>query len=117
MASPNTSRQFVEWTDWYSSDHPLPDKAKALVIEDDSNAPELLPGDRIVVDPTEGPVAGDVVVVATETGAHLLRKYRPRTGDVFEAVPTNPNYATLRSDQDGLTVVAVMIEFTRRRKR
>lgn len=91
-------------------------RAKALVIADDANSPELVPGDRIVLDPDETPRAGDIVLVSTASGEKMLRRYRPRAGAVFEAVPGNGNYATLRSDEDGLTVVAVMVEFTRRRR-
>lgn len=91
-------------------------RAKALIIGDDANSPDLLPGDRVVLDPAEAPRAGDIVLVETKAGEKMLRRYRPRTGAVFEAVPGNENYATLRSDEDGLAVVAVMVEYTRKRR-
>lgn len=91
--------------------------AKALTVTDDSMAPTITTGDRLVVDPKLCPRAGDVVIVRTTAGEYLLRSFRPRTASVFEAVPANDSYATLRSDHDGLEVVAVMVEHTRRRRR
>lgn len=90
--------------------------AKFVEMNDDSMAAEFQPGDHLLLDPETAPRAGDVVLVRTKAGEHLVRKYVPHTSRTFFARPINPDYASLSSAEDGLTVVATMIEHRRYRR-
>lgn len=85
-------------------------RAKFVRLVDDSMAPNLQPGDHVLLDPLEAPHAGDVVLVRLPSGEHFVRTFRPRTAYVFEATALNPNYQSLTSAEDGAEVVAVMVE-------
>jgi SOS-response transcriptional repressor LexA len=94
----------------------------ALVIEGDSMMPKFTPGDRIIVDPDVYPVPGDFVVARDELkNETVFKKYRP-TGtddhgnDVYELVPLNDDFPTLRSDSGRLHVIGTMIEHRISRK-
>lgn len=92
----------------------------AIELEGDSMAPQFVNGDKIVIDPDIHPEPGDFVC-ATINGAITFRKYRERgrsNGDhLFELVPMNQDWPTVRSE-DGAQVVGVMTEHrTYRRKR
>jgi SOS-response transcriptional repressor LexA len=90
--------------------------AKFLQVPDDSMAPEFAPGDHVLVDPAEAPHASDVVLVRLPSNEHFLRYFRPRTAYVFDAVPGNQNYLALKSTDDGVIVVGVMVEHRRYRR-
>ena len=50
--------------------------AFALIVEGDSMAPEVMPGDRVVFAPNEEPRNGDIVVARLrESGAVLLKRF------------------------------------------
>jgi SOS-response transcriptional repressor LexA len=96
--------------------------AVALRIKGDSMAPEFREGDVIIVDPAIAPSPGDFVVV--RNGAHeaTFKKFRPRGIDasgreVFELVPLNDDYPTMRSDTEPLLIVGTMVEHRKRRRR
>lgn len=75
--------------------------AFALQVVGDSMAPDFLDGDVIVVDPIEVPVPGDFVWVEMADGDSLFRRYRPLVGKkhrMFDLVPCNPNWPTVRVD-------------------
>lgn len=91
-------------------------QAKFVVVPDDSMAPDFQPGDHVLLDPAEAPRAGDVVLVRLPAGDYYLRIYRPRTAQIFEAVPLNPNYQAMSSTTDHAEVAAVMIEHRRYRR-
>jgi len=85
-------------------------------------------GDRIIVDCNVTPLPGDFVVAKNgpdgEHGKHAatFKKYRPRGMDeqgreVFELVPLNPDYPTMRSDRQRIDIIGVMVEHRRYRKR
>lgn len=93
------------------------DKAKFAEVLDDSMSPMIDRGDHVLLDPVEVPRAGDVVLVRIANGEVLLREFRPRTAHSFEAVPTNPAYLSVSSTVDAATVVAVMVEHRRYRRR
>jgi phage repressor protein C with HTH and peptisase S24 domain len=92
-------------------------RAKFVAMNDDSMAPDFMPGDHILFDPLEVPRAGDTVLVRLASHEHFVRLFRPRTAYVFEAVAVNPNYQPLSSLEDGALVVAVMVEHRRYRRR
>jgi SOS-response transcriptional repressor LexA len=106
-------------TQWTSTDCTVSPYAFLLTVSDESNAPDLRPGDDLVVDPEAAADPGDIVLAVTGTGRTVLRKYRPR-GDEgryqFELAPINPDWPTFRSETDsGLSVIGVMIEHRRYR--
>lgn len=85
-------------------------RAKFLLMLDDSMVPAIRVDDHLLLDPTESPRAGDIVLVRVRTGEYFVRVFRPRTAFVFEAAPLNPAYQALSSDTDAAEVVAVMVE-------
>jgi SOS-response transcriptional repressor LexA len=91
-------------------------RAKFLCMPDDSMAPEITAGDHVLLDPTEAPRAGDIVLVGLPGGEHFIRLFRPRTALVFEATPLNPAYQPVNSQDDAAVVVAVMVEHRRYRR-
>ena len=81
---------------------PLGPNAFALLVVGDSMSPEFVEGDVVVVDPAV-PVRPGAVVVArlNDEREATLKRYRDRGLDaegqpVFELVPTNENYPTVR---------------------
>ena len=92
-------------------------RSKFLEMPDDSMAPDISPGDHLLIDPTEAPRAGDVVLVRLPSGEHFVRVFRPRTAYIFEAVPVSRDYQALNSRDDEATVVGVMVEHRRYRRR
>lgn len=107
----------VEWVDVTFGRH-----TAALVIRGDSMEPEFREGDVIIVDPDVAPQPGDFVVAGNASEEATFKKYRPRgtapNGDIiFELVPLNDDYPTLRSDETHLRVIGVMVEHRKRRRR
>lgn len=91
-------------------------RAKFVAMPDDSMRPEFAAGDHVLFDPIEAPRAGDIVLVMTPDAELFIRQFRPRTAYVFDAVALNPNYHPLSSKDDGVAVVAVMVEHRRYRR-
>lgn len=90
----------------------------ALYVEGDSMTPEFNAGDIIIVDPDISPNPGNYVIARNYSQEATFKKYRPRGRDadgrdVFELVPLNDNYATLRSDQDGAVIIGTVVEHIR----
>ena len=105
-----------------TTDLDLGSMAFALEIRGDSMAPEILEGDVVVIDPDESPHPGDFVVAKNGDHEATLKQYRPRgTNDqgqeYFELVPLNPVYPAMRSDHHHVTIIGVMMERRRYRKR
>lgn len=96
--------------------------AFALEIEGESMLPEFRPGDRVIIDPDLSPNPGDFVVAKNGKEEGTFKKYRPRGvaedgSEIFELVPLNEDYATVRSDQTQLRVIGVMTEHRKRYRR
>lgn len=104
------------------TDIPASEMAFALEIEGNSMLPDFQPGDRVIIDPTLSPRPGDCVVAKNGEHEATFKKYRPRgfnvTGsEIFELVPLNEDYPTLRSDIQHLAVFGVMIEHRKYRRK
>lgn len=107
----------VEYTD-----QDLSRWAFALDVDGLSMAPQFQPGDRIIVDPDLAPNPGDFVVARNGSEQATFKKYRPRGIDangemIFELVPLNEDYPTLRSDTEHLVVIGVVTEHRKKLRR
>jgi len=108
--------------DWLATDLELSDGAFALEIKGDSMLPEFRPGDRVIIDPDISPQPGDFVVAKNGEEEATFKKYRPRGMDangnvVFELVPLNEDYPTMRSDVAPIRIVGTMVEHRKYRRR
>lgn len=108
--------------EWLLTDLELSDGSFALEIKGDSMLPEFKPGDRVIVDPVIAPQPGDYVVAKNGEEEATFKKYRPRgmneRGDVvFELVPLNEDYPSIRSDLTPIRIVGTMVEHRKYRKR
>ena len=116
------SNQLSNATDWILTDLDLSDNAFALEIKGESMLPRFKEGDRIIVDPTVYPLPGDFVVAKNGEHEATFKKYRPRGiseqgKQVFELVPLNEDFATLRSDICQITIIGTMVEHRSYRKK
>ncbi|MBY0243025.1 MAG: helix-turn-helix domain-containing protein [Burkholderiaceae bacterium] len=96
--------------------------AFGLDIEGDSMLPEFQPGDRVIIEPEWIPRPGEYVAAKNGRQEATFKKYRQRGidsngNDVFELVPLNPDYPTVRSDETPLTIIGVMAEHRRKARR
>lgn len=104
------------------TDQDLSAWAFALDVEGLSMLPDFRPGDRIIVDPDMAPNPGDFVVARNGSAQATFKKYRPRGIDaagneIFELVPLNEDYPTLRSDTELLSVIGVVTEHRKKLRR
>lgn len=96
--------------------------AYALEIIGKSMLPEFKEGDRIIVEPGTNPGPGEYVVAKEKGGEVIFRKYRAvgfnQSGkEIFELVPLNDDYATVRSDTSNVEVIGIMWEHRKRGNR
>lgn len=86
----------------------------ALIIEGDSMEPEFKTGDKVIIDPQILPRPGDYVVAKCNGDEGTFKKFRPRGQingvEVFELVPLNEDYPTIRSDSIECSVIGTMVE-------
>lgn len=107
-----------------TDDPGLSPRTFALIIRDDSMAPEFREGDRIIVDPEVTPQPGDFVIAKLERdGEATFRKLRERGADadgatMIELVPLNPDWPTLaiNAETPG-RIIGTMVEHRRYRRR
>lgn len=99
----------------------LSESSFTLIISGRSMEPEFKEGDAVVIDPEVDPLPGDFVVAKNGQEEALFKKYRPRGfingEEVYELVPLNEDYPTLRSDQEPIRIIGTMVEHRRYRKR
>lgn len=105
----------TEGMEYLLTDLALSDKAFALQIKGKSMLPDFKEGDRIIVDCDVYPHPGDFVVAKNSTNEATFKKYRLVTIDgsgteVFELIPLNNDYPTVRSDQQHLQIIGTMVE-------
>lgn len=94
----------------------------ALEIEGNSMTPDYQPGDIVIIEPEWEPRPGDCVVAKNGHEEATFKKYRQRGTDaagnaIFELIPLNEDYPTVRSDETPLFIIGVMAEFRRKVKR
>lgn len=88
----------------------------AVLIEDEANSPRLRPGHWLIADPNVDPKPGKFVVAGCngEEKAFIAR-YAARVADsngnpVFELIPDNPLFPSVRSDREELVIFGVGVE-------
>lgn len=107
--------------DWLMTDLKLSKTAFALEIKGDSMLPEFKPGDRVIIDPEVEPMPGDFVAAKNGKEEATFKKYRPRGADgsgnpIFELVPLNEDFESLRSDLEPIKIVGTMVEHRKYRR-
>ncbi|MCY9823329.1 LexA family protein [Aeromonas media] len=107
---------------YITTDLELGERAFAIELKGHSMEPEFVEGDVVLIDPDEHPHPGDFVVAKNGEEAATFKKYRPRGigedgQEVFELVPLNDDFPTLRSDRQHIQIIGTMVEHRRRRKR
>lgn len=108
--------------EWLMTDLDISDGAFALEIKGDSMLPDFQPGDRVIIDPSVRPQPGDYVVAKNGEEEATFKKYRLRSineqgVEVFELVPLNPDYPSIRSDEVPIKIVGTMVEVRKYRRR
>lgn len=105
------------------TDLDLGKEAFGLIIRGDSMLPEFKPGDKVIIDPAVQPMPGDFVVAKVNSEQEAtFKKYRPRgvndAGEpVFELVPLNEDYETIRSDRVPCRIIGTMVEHRKYRRK
>jgi SOS-response transcriptional repressor LexA len=89
-----------------------------LEVDGDSMLPEFNEGDLVLIDPEVIPRPGDYVAARNSKREATFKKYRVRGiselgVEIFELVPLNEDYATIRSDEHSLVVIGTMVEHRR----
>ena len=93
-----------------------------LEIKGESMLPDFRPGDRVKIDPDITPRPGDFVAAKNTLEEATFKKYRLRGigedgQEIFELVPLNPDYQTIRSDEHALKIIGTMTEHRRKFRR
>lgn len=107
--------------EWLLTDLQLSGHAFALEIKGDSMLPDFKPGDRVIIDPGVSPLPGDFVAAKNCEESATFKKYRPRGADaegnsIFELVPLNEDYPSIRSDLAPMKIVGTMVEHRKYRR-
>lgn len=107
--------------DWLMTDQQLSRSAFAVEIKGDSMLPEFKPGDRVIIDPDVSPLPGDFVIAKNGEDEATFKKYRPRGADangqaIFELIPLNEDFASMRSDVVPVRIVGTMVEHRKYRR-
>ena len=94
----------------------------ALEIKGPSMLPEFKPGDKVIIDPDVAPNPGDYVVAKNGHEEATFKKYRLRGMDaqgntIFELVPLNDDFETIRSDTQPIKIIGTMVEHRKYRSR
>jgi len=118
----NDSFSAGDASEWLLTDLKPSTNTFALQIKGDSMLPDFKPGDRVIIDPAVAPLPGDFVVAKNGNNEATFKKYRPRGTDtseklVFELVPLNDDFPSIRSDVANVVIIGTMIEHRKYRKR
>lgn len=90
----------------------------ALIVSGDSMEPDFKEGDKIFVDPDKTPKPGSFVVARNHHLEPTFKQYKARGVDangkeLFELVPLNDSYPTIRSDEFEIEIIGTVTEFRR----
>lgn len=104
--------------EWLMTESELSANAFALRIKGDSMLPDFSEGDVVIIDPEVNPYPGCFVVAKNGENEATFKKYRPRGMnergvDVFELVPLNEDYPSIRSDLVAVHIIGTMVEHRR----
>ncbi|WP_372372507.1 LexA family protein [Alcaligenes faecalis] len=104
-----------EEVEYLLTDLCLSERSFALQIKGDSMLPDFKEGDRIIVDCELTPRPGDYVVAKNSEEEATFKKYRLLCIDeggqeIFELVPLNEDYPSIRSDQHAIEIIGTMVE-------
>lgn len=107
--------------EWLLTDLSMSERAFALEIRGDSMLPEFNPGDRVIIDPDIAPGPGDFVVARNGHGEATFKKYTVRGindhgQEVFELVPLNSDFPSMRSDAINILIIGTMVEHRKYRR-
>lgn len=96
--------------------------AFGLEIDGDSMLPKFEPGDIVIIEPEWQPRPGEYVAAKNGKQEATFKKYRQRGtdavgNDIFELVPLNENYPTVRSDETPLFIIGVMAEYRQKARK
>ena len=105
---------------WISTGPDMPKNAFALQIGDSSMLPDFHENDHVIIDPDLKPKPGDFVLAKVKDET-LFRKYQSRGAGtsgkkVFQLMPLNEDYPSLRSDSTSIIIIGTMLEHRRYRK-
>lgn len=108
--------------EWLLTDLDVSSSTFALRIKGDSMKPDFSEGDVVIVDPTITPHPGDFVVAKNGEHEATFKKFRPRGVNeqgqqVFELIPLNEDYPSMRSDITPILIIGTMVEHRRYRRR
>ncbi|QUG76000.1 helix-turn-helix domain-containing protein [Erwinia sp. E602] len=117
----STLRNLEGEVDYLQTNIDVSDSAFTLIIRGRSMEPDFHEGDAVVIDPNVYPLPGDFVVAKNGEDEALFKKFRPRGiidgKEVFELVPLNEDWPTLRSDTSPIRIVGTMMEHRKYRRR
>lgn len=104
-----------EWV--ITSTHHSPETF-VLTVRGNSMEPDFKEGDQVIIDPAVRPRPGSFVVAKNGREEATFKKYRPRSvdvlgNDIFELVPLNEDYPTLRSNEQPIEIIGTMVEHRR----
>ncbi len=93
----------------------------AVEIVDSAMAPIFEKGERVIIDPEIKPRPGDFVVVQFSQEVPVFRKFRvlgmdPDGNKVFEFVPINSDYPSIKSNQIDSKILGTMTEHRKYRR-
>jgi SOS-response transcriptional repressor LexA len=105
-------------SEWIATGKPVSSSAFALRIKGDSMHPDFRDGDVVIVDPVKQPTPGCFVVAKNGSNDATFKKYRPRGRneqgrEAFELVPLNPDYPSMHSDREQISIIGVAVEHHR----
>lgn len=110
-----------EMQDFLITDGEYSKESFGLKIRGDSMYPRFQEGDTIIVDPAVRPKPNEFVVAKDGSGEATFKQYKDRGTidgkEIFELVPLNDGYPSLRSDQTQIEVVGTMVEHRQYRRR
>lgn len=104
--------------EWIITDSQHSPETFVLTVRGNSMEPDFKDGDRVIIDPAVRPRPGSFVVAKNGREEATFKKYRPRSvdvlgNDVFELVPLNEDYPTLRSNEQPIEIIGTMVEHRR----